>query len=142
MAVPLNAELYKKVKKKATQKFERWPSAYGSAWLVKEYKRRGGKYSSSYKTSASKGSPEGVERWMKEEWIQVAPYLKDGKKIACGAIRHASKACRPLKRISSKTPIRISELVKLHGKKKVLELANMKNKNMDGRLYWKRGFIK
>jgi hypothetical protein len=41
---PTNPELYAKVKSEAKQKFDRWPSAYGSAWLVKEYKRRGGGY--------------------------------------------------------------------------------------------------
>lgn len=41
---PTNPELYAKVKAEAKKKFDRWPSAYGSAWLVKEYKRRGGGY--------------------------------------------------------------------------------------------------
>ena len=27
------------------RKFKTWPSAYGSAWLVKTYKARGGTYS-------------------------------------------------------------------------------------------------
>tara|TARA_B100002051_G_C16329784_1_gene436367 strand:+ start:116 stop:364 length:249 start_codon:yes stop_codon:yes gene_type:complete len=76
---------------------------------------------------------------MKEEWIQVVPYLKDGKKIACGAKKDANKACRPLHRISDETPSTVSELVKIHGKQKVLGLAKMKVKDMDGRLYWKRG---
>jgi len=41
---PINKALYNRVKSEAKRKFDRWPSAYGSAWLVKEYKRRGGKY--------------------------------------------------------------------------------------------------
>ena len=41
---PTNAKLYAQVKAEAKKKFDRWPSAYGSAWLVKEYKRRGGSY--------------------------------------------------------------------------------------------------
>ena len=41
---PTNPSLYARVKSEAKQKFDRWPSAYGSAWLVKEYKRRGGGY--------------------------------------------------------------------------------------------------
>jgi hypothetical protein len=142
MANPSNTKLYASVKEEAKRKFKRWPSAYGSAWLVKEYKKRGGKYtgSKSPRSSPKKStSPQGVGRWMKEEWIQVVPYLKYGKKVACGARKDATKACRPLKRISSETPITISELVKLHGKKRVLELANHKIKDMDGRLYWKRG---
>lgn len=42
--VPTNPSLYSRVKSEAKRKFDRWPSAYGSAWLVKEYKRRGGGY--------------------------------------------------------------------------------------------------
>lgn len=42
--IPTNKELYSRVKALAKKKFDRWPSAYGSAWLVKEYKRRGGTY--------------------------------------------------------------------------------------------------
>lgn len=41
---PTNPQLYSRVKSEAKKKFDRWPSAYGSAWLVKEYKRRGGGY--------------------------------------------------------------------------------------------------
>ena len=31
-------------KSAAKRKFKVWPSAYASAWLVKTYKKRGGKY--------------------------------------------------------------------------------------------------
>ena len=43
--VPTNQELYKRIKAEAKQKFDRYPSAYSSAWIVREYKSRGGKYS-------------------------------------------------------------------------------------------------
>ena len=43
-AKPANPDLYAKVKEEAKRKFNVWPSAYGSGWLVKEYKRRGGTY--------------------------------------------------------------------------------------------------
>ena len=41
---PTNKALYSRVKTAAKKKFKVWPSAYGSAWLTKEYKARGGKY--------------------------------------------------------------------------------------------------
>jgi hypothetical protein len=44
-SVPTNQELYKRIKAEAKQKFDRYPSAYVSSWIVKEYKSRGGKYS-------------------------------------------------------------------------------------------------
>lgn len=43
-SIPTNQELYKRVKQEAKKKFDRFPSAYASSWIVKEYKKRGGKY--------------------------------------------------------------------------------------------------
>jgi len=42
--VPTNKELYARVKAEAKKKFDVYPSAYANAWLVREYKSRGGKY--------------------------------------------------------------------------------------------------
>ena len=44
-SVPSNQDLYKKIKEEAKAKFDRYPSAYASSWIVREYKSRGGKYS-------------------------------------------------------------------------------------------------
>ncbi len=41
---PKNKALYSRVKSEAKRKFDVWPSAYASAWLTKEYKKRGGTY--------------------------------------------------------------------------------------------------
>lgn len=137
MATPVDSKLYQTVKKEAKQRFDRWPSAYGSAWLVKEYKKRGGRYSKAKKSART--SKSSVSRWMREEWIQVVPYLERGVKLACGDRRNATKACRPLHRISEHTPITLSEVVSLHGKPQVLKLAKKKLKDMNGRLQWKSG---
>ena len=42
--VPTNKTLYSRVKSAAKRKFSVYPSAYANAWLVREYKKRGGKY--------------------------------------------------------------------------------------------------
>lgn len=42
--VPTNPELYARVKAAAKKKFDVYPSAYANAWLVREYKSRGGEY--------------------------------------------------------------------------------------------------
>ena len=44
MATPKNKELYARVKAEAKKKFDAFPSAYASAWIVKTYKKRGGTY--------------------------------------------------------------------------------------------------
>lgn len=43
-SVPTNPELYSRVKAEAKKKFDRYPSAYASSWIVREYKSRGGGY--------------------------------------------------------------------------------------------------
>jgi hypothetical protein len=42
--IPANPELYARVKAEAKAKFRVYPSVYANAWLVREYKKRGGTY--------------------------------------------------------------------------------------------------
>ena len=41
---PTDEALYSRVKAAAKRKFAVYPSAYANAWLVREYKKRGGTY--------------------------------------------------------------------------------------------------
>ena len=41
---PKNPALYARVKAEAKKKFKVYPSAYANAWLVRTYKKRGGRY--------------------------------------------------------------------------------------------------
>jgi hypothetical protein len=75
----VNKTLYNKIKSQAKRKFKKWPSAYGSAWLVKEYKRQGGKYK-----GGSKSKSSGISRWMEEKWIDVCKLPKKVKKTGHG----------------------------------------------------------
>jgi hypothetical protein len=59
--IPINKKLYSKVKSQAKEKFDVWPSAYASAWLVREYKKKGGKYKSRVNM---KFSFYGLSRWL------------------------------------------------------------------------------
>ena len=43
-SVPTKPDLYARVKAEAKRKFDRYPSAYASSWIVKTYKKRGGGY--------------------------------------------------------------------------------------------------
>ena len=127
MAEPINKKLYNEVKLEADKKYKRH-SLYKSGWIVKTYQSRGGKY---------KGKKsDGVASWMKEEWVQVEPYLLQNKKIPCG-VGVNPKACRPLKKINSKTPLTIGELLKLHEREAILKAVKKKQKNMDLRIDWK-----
>lgn len=42
--IPTKPKLYSRVKSAAKRKFAVYPSAYANAWLVREYKKRGGGY--------------------------------------------------------------------------------------------------
>lgn len=51
---PADKELYSRVKSDAKKKFDVYPSAVANAWVVKEYKKRGGTYKSEKKKESSK----------------------------------------------------------------------------------------
>ena len=42
--VPTNPDLYSRVKAQAKRKFKVYPSAYANGWLVRTYKKRGGRF--------------------------------------------------------------------------------------------------
>ena len=111
-SVPINLKLYKKVVYEAKRKFKVWPSAYASGWVVHEYKRRGGRYSNS--NSIGKVDSRLLRRWFDEKWIDVCQLPKI---VPCGRqgltydnYEKNYPYCRPLKRVTSKTPRTAREL--------------------------------
>lgn len=90
---PTNMSLYNKVKADVYRRIPKH-SAYRSSIVVKEYKAKGGGYSG----SKEKG---GLTRWHKEEWRNQR-----------GGVGYKKKGdiYRPTKRVSSKTPVTMSEL--------------------------------
>ena len=133
MVEPLDKKLYEKVKQIADKTYKR-DGLFKSAFIQKKYQELGGKYKGN-KPAQNKG----IQRWLKgEEWIKVIPYVENGKIVKCGT-GDDKHACRPLKRVNNNTPITINEVIKKHGKKKVLELARLKKENMDIRINWNLG---
>lgn len=120
---PKNKDLYNRVKSEAKSKFRGdWPSAYGSAWLVREYKKRGGTYEDG-----------GLKRWFKEEWTN-----QEGKECGSGSTSSEPK-CRPSKRISDKTPKTWGEMSKSEKKKAVVDKNKAtKSGKQFGKLRFKR----
>lgn len=45
--IPVNTALYNRVKQETIKKFRVYPSIYANAWLTREYKKRGGRYTTS-----------------------------------------------------------------------------------------------
>tara|TARA_Y100000114_G_C11758092_1_gene328015 strand:- start:2168 stop:2584 length:417 start_codon:yes stop_codon:yes gene_type:complete len=124
----LNPSLYRKAKKTADDTYGKKTSAYKSMFIVSTYKKLGGKYS-------GKKTSKGVKRWNEEKWIQVIPFIEEGKRIPCG-FGKGGKGCRPSKRVDKDTPITIQELIKKHGKKALLKLAKEKRSDMSKRVRW------
>ena len=116
---PTNKRLYEKVKREAKRKFKAWPSAYASSWLVKEYKKRGGKY------KGKKSPNTGLSRWYKEKWVDVCYWPR---RVKCGRTRFSPKKypyCRPSVRVSLRTPKTVHEL----SPKKRIQLCKKKRKS-------------
>lgn len=124
---PLNPTLYNSIVREAKRKFLVWPSAYASGWVVKTYKDRGGRW----KASADNDRP--LERWYREEWVNVCAYVEEGKMRPCGRKNAHGKAtypyCRPRRRVSAKTPTTLSELLRDKGRGKVREMCRRKRSN-------------
>ncbi len=131
MSIPTNKKLYEQVKKEADAKYKKH-GLYKSAWISKEYQKRGGKY------KGIKGNS--VSKWMKEEWIQVEPYVKEKKKVKCG-VGDKGKACRPSKKLQGTTTT-IQEVLKKHDKKDILKVVKAKQKDMSKRINWNKLTIK
>lgn len=125
--VPVNTKLYENVKAQAKRKFDVWPSAYASGWLVKTYKARGGTYrvqdgkNKQAERPAKKQSEKPLSRWYDEKWVDVCRYLETGKLTPCGrrSTRQSATStsrdekypyCRPSVRISDKTPKTLDEI--------------------------------
>ena len=107
-----NKKLYSsikaKIKKQVNKKGRRW-GAYDSGRLVQEYKKAGGKYSGTKKTSQKSK----LSRWYREKWIDACKWPK---KKSCGRtkkeIDNKVTYCRPSVRINSSTPKLVQELSK------------------------------
>lgn len=114
---PLNKKLYDRIKKMADKKFSSKTGVYKSSWIVKEYKRLGGEYS-----TPKPKTDTGLQRWYKEEWVDLNRPIKiKGKTIGyeeCGRKSILKKPgdkgkyplCRPTKRVTFATPKTVSEL--------------------------------
>lgn len=146
--IPTDEKLYNSIKKKVKAKFQktsRWPSAYGSGFLVKEYKKAfkekyGNK--SPYKTQkksrkstkkSRKSNKNNLTRWFNEKWVNVCK-KKSGKYVPCGRKKGSMKKypyCRPLHRINSGTPMTVGEIKKKYGSKKLKEMCKRKNSKRD-----------
>lgn len=118
---PVDTKLYEKVKKLANKKFESKSGIYRSSWIVKEYLKRGGKY------SGIKSKSKGLARWYKEDWVDLNRPTSTGF-AKCGrrSLEGKYPLCRPSKRVTSKTPRTYKEISKKSIKKAKKQKSKVK----------------
>ena len=131
-----DSKIYKQVKKEADKKFKSKTGIYKSAWIVREYRKRGGIF------KGNKPKNTGLKRWFKEEWIRVDPktgkamLAANKKRVPCGRSdkemdKNVKKGlCRPYKRVTKKTPKTVKEL----GVKEMKRRTKLKKKTPNKRI--------
>jgi hypothetical protein len=106
MPTPIDKELYARVKKEADAVYAK-PSAYKSGWIVKEYKKRGGRY---------EGNDEReLGRWFKEKWSDIG-----GQEYP---------VYRPTVRITEDTPLTASEIDPVQAKSQIALKQQIKGRS-------------
>lgn len=115
MPTPLDTKLYEYVKSLANQKFSSPSGIYRSSWIVREYKKLGGKY------DGPKPTNSGLARWFNENWVDLQRPIKDSKDNIIGYEKCGRKSakingkyplCRPSIRVNKNTPKTYKELSK------------------------------
>jgi hypothetical protein len=118
--------LYNRVKQEADKKFQAKTGIYKSAWIVREYKKRGGLY------TGKKNKNQGLLRWFREDWVDIS---KPGLP-ACGRVSATQgdyPLCRPKYRITKDTPKTVSEVQKTLSPKEIQKRVTLKR-----RVQWKK----
>ena len=129
---PKDPKLYETIKTRVKSRVGRWPSAYASGQVVQQYKAAfKNKYGSSKDPYVEKKEKRGaLERWYKEEWVDLCRPKRGGRYQPCGrsVLKGKYPFCRPLKRVDKGTPMTVSEVIKKFGLSKLKERCRKKQK--------------
>lgn len=125
MATPTDQKLYDRIKARVKSSAKsRWPSAYLSGKVVRDYKaameKKGKK---PYKSGSPSKKTSSLGRWYKEDWIDI----KTGEK--CGSVKTKTyyPTCRPKKKITEDTP-RTARTLSAEQKKRMIKLKQKAKK--------------
>jgi hypothetical protein len=120
---PADPVLYAQVTREAKNKFDVWPSIYASSWVVREYKKRGGRYMNPL---------EGLDKWFAEKWVDLGRSIDSKghvkKWVVCGRPKAGEGSypkCVPLAKAKKMTP---AERLSAVRRKRVAESAAPKRK--------------
>lgn len=113
---PLDKDLYADVVAEAKARFDVWPSAYASGWVVRTYKERGGRYGGGDRKTRS-----GLTKWFGESWVDLSRPIhdEDGELVGyepCGRKKSGDPAdypkCRPAKEAMRMSPAEVKDAIK------------------------------
>lgn len=129
MTTPVLQDLWYQCEQYVCKKYPRTPKLFKKFRTRMEYKARGGEFKES--TISNQHARELCERW-----VQVIPFLKSGRVIDASQKTRYTKACRPLIRVDDDTPLTLPELLKMHDRHDILNMARRKNKTPHKSVRW------
>ena len=129
MGVPADEPLHTFVTSKVKIQYKHYPKLFIMYKIRKEYTRRGGEY--------VEATIDGQRaRRLFERWVEVIPFLKKGHVVDCTEKTYRSKCCRPMHRLDEDTPTTLPELLRVHNRHDILQMARRANKNPEKRVRW------
>lgn len=126
---PTNKSLYEKIVQNVKSKVTRWPSAYASGLVVKEYKEAMKKLGKKPYVTDNKDST--LNRWFKEKWIDIATNKPCGK----AKTKDYYPTCRPSVRVNKKTPVTINEMTRKQKETMIKEKQKTKQHKINFYIY-------
>lgn len=134
---PTNPGLWSQAKSKARAKFDVYPSAYANGWAAKWYKDNGGGWKKTKKKSEGSSKQSNLDRWFKEDWVDISKKDESGKHPPCGRSDADEKSgypkCRPSKRVSEETPETTKSMSKEEKTKAVAQKRRAEAKPREGK---------
>ena len=108
MPTPTNAVEYAKIVERVKRRVARWPSAYASGMVVREYKSAmAASGRPAYTDAAPKTGSTGLTRWFAEKWIDIRTGRPCGRAHTPGGYY---PTCRPSRRVTADSPVTADEI--------------------------------
>ena len=123
MPIPADEQLYEQAKSIIVSKYKK-NSAYRSGAIIQAYKKLFHEQHPNEPPYLDDRQPRNLKRWFQEEWTNVVPLVDSNENDLYPVLR-------PLRRISKKTPLTITEIPIQDIKKQVqLKQKYKGNKNL------------
>lgn len=109
---PTDPAVYKRIVARVRAETERWPNAYASGRVVREYKAAmAAKGKPAYDGLKPRAAAAPLSRWYHEDWVDILTGLPCGSaRAAKGVPADYYPTCRPARRVTKRTPVTASEL--------------------------------